>query len=326
MLSALFLVSLLGTQAQHDVVLRYTGPGKEVKFAGDGVGWDHPALMKREDNAWTYHLKRNSGPIRVEYKFIVDGQWINDPNAPKIDNGVGGENSIYQSPDYKIEIHDAEPKTPWKRTVLDVKGREVVIYAPENSRNLPILTYADGAEYEKRVKIQKVLANLVEEKKIKPVVLVLISPKERMKEYWNDWKPYGDWFVHWVLPAVRKQTHASFRPNYVYVGGASLGGTISLRLLEEYPDEVAGGLHSQSGAFWADPRLTEKANLKKIKSWAKLYMDYGSMEGELTASNQLALANLGSRRGVASEVTQEGHNWTAWRHRLEEGLIFLFGK
>jgi hypothetical protein len=33
-------------------------------------------------------------PVRVEYEFVVDGQWLVDPLCPNVvDNGVGEQNS-----------------------------------------------------------------------------------------------------------------------------------------------------------------------------------------------------------------------------------------
>ncbi|MGC5189107.1 hypothetical protein ACPXBB_26280, partial [Escherichia coli] len=74
------------------------------------------------------------------------------------------------------------------------------------------------------------IANLVEAKKIRPVILVLIPPVDRMKEYGRGWKEYADHLFNDWLPAVRQATGASSEAKDLYVGGSSMGGVISLRL------------------------------------------------------------------------------------------------
>ncbi|MBI2114683.1 MAG: isoamylase early set domain-containing protein [candidate division NC10 bacterium] len=67
---------------------------KTVALAGDFNGWStiaHP--MKRgRDRIWT--IEMDIPPGRHEYKFLVNGEaWWNDPDAPKVQNVWGTENS-----------------------------------------------------------------------------------------------------------------------------------------------------------------------------------------------------------------------------------------
>ena len=67
---------------------------KTVMLAGDFNNWStasHP--MKRgRDQVWTAEV--DLPPGRHEYKFVVDGkEWWNDPEAPKVPNIWGTENS-----------------------------------------------------------------------------------------------------------------------------------------------------------------------------------------------------------------------------------------
>src|SRR5688500_5283811 len=192
------------------VTFRCEAPAaKDVKFAGDYFGWESPRPMKSQNGSWTIALTLPED-ARIEYKFVVDGNWILDPKNPKkLDNGVGGENSVYEGPRYRLRSNEGEPIRPMKRTILNIKEREVIVFAPEKSNGLPILVYADGQNYEKYGKIQNVVQNLVEAKKIKPVVLCLIPPKNRFNEYGVDWKEYAALLFGDVLPAVRTLTGAS---------------------------------------------------------------------------------------------------------------------
>lgn len=65
-----------------------------VTVGGDFNHWDtgtHP-MRRQADGSWTLELELPVG--RHEYKFLVDGrQWWNDPEAHKVPNFWGSENS-----------------------------------------------------------------------------------------------------------------------------------------------------------------------------------------------------------------------------------------
>lgn len=326
-----FLAAVLLTPEK--VTLHYANPtAKSVAIAGDLSGWGLPQPMTKQGDGWSISFDLPDD-ARFEYKFVVDGNWILDPKNPKKnDNGIGGENSAYEGPQYVLRTIEGEPKTPLKRTLLKIEEREAIVFAPARSKNLPILVYGDGQDYELYGKIQNVVQNLVEAKKIRPVVLVLVPPVDRMNEYGDGWKDYADTLFGRILPVVRKLTGASDRARDLFVGGSSMGGAISLRLAEEFPDKVAGGVHSQSGAFMyrgtaTEEQLCSQAAFKKMAPTTRLWLCWGAFEGGLTTSNEKATATLtATRRRFGSKVTNEGHNWTAWRNRMADALVYLLGR
>jgi 1,4-alpha-glucan branching enzyme len=66
-----------------------------VQLAGDFNSWDphvHP-LERTTEERW--EIKLNLSPGRYEYRFLVDGQWHNDPNCSDFaSNPFGGENNV----------------------------------------------------------------------------------------------------------------------------------------------------------------------------------------------------------------------------------------
>ncbi len=68
---------------------------KSVFVAGSFNGWN-PArtpLTRKSDGRWVGDLTGITG--RHEYLFVVDGQWVPDPNAPEsVQNPFGGKNSV----------------------------------------------------------------------------------------------------------------------------------------------------------------------------------------------------------------------------------------
>ena len=68
---------------------------KEVYVAGSFNGWvpQKSPLSPTGNGRWVGDLV--VGPGRYEYLFVVDGQWLTDPNAREtVDNPFGGKNSV----------------------------------------------------------------------------------------------------------------------------------------------------------------------------------------------------------------------------------------
>lgn len=78
------------------IVLEIVSPAaKQVLVAGSFNQWnpERTPLVAASDGRWTGHL--NLGPGRHEYLFVVDGQWLPDPNAREsVANPFGGRNSV----------------------------------------------------------------------------------------------------------------------------------------------------------------------------------------------------------------------------------------
>ena len=68
---------------------------QNVELVGDFTNWaDSPvALKKSKDGTWKASVSIEPGTH--EYRFKVDGQWVNDPECPKrLTNPYGEENCI----------------------------------------------------------------------------------------------------------------------------------------------------------------------------------------------------------------------------------------
>lgn len=63
-------------------------------MSGSFNGWnEHKLKMQKTDNAWVKTINLNGG--KHHYKFIVDGEWITDPdNSVKEYDYSGNINSV----------------------------------------------------------------------------------------------------------------------------------------------------------------------------------------------------------------------------------------
>jgi 1,4-alpha-glucan branching enzyme len=81
---------------EEEIVLTYLAPeAKSVYVAGAFNAWDPEAtpLKNMGVGEWVVRLMLRSG--RYEYRFVVDGQWIDDPEAvQRVANPHGGFNSV----------------------------------------------------------------------------------------------------------------------------------------------------------------------------------------------------------------------------------------
>ncbi len=66
-----------------------------VLLAGDFSQWTDKAipLKRAQDGLWKATVSLEPG--RYEYRFLVDGQWQDDPNCQaRVQNAFGGENCV----------------------------------------------------------------------------------------------------------------------------------------------------------------------------------------------------------------------------------------
>jgi len=82
--------------SQPTISIEFIKPGaKQVAVAGDFNDWkpERSPLIQIDNGKWVGDL--NVKPGRHEYLFVVDGQWLPDPNAREnVQNPFGGKNSV----------------------------------------------------------------------------------------------------------------------------------------------------------------------------------------------------------------------------------------
>ena len=83
---------------QQTVWFTFNAPNaKEVRIAGDFSEWEvsAKALSQKSDGIWEIGISLPPGIY--EYKFLVDGEWCNDPRCEEsVTNSFGSRNNVLE--------------------------------------------------------------------------------------------------------------------------------------------------------------------------------------------------------------------------------------
>ncbi len=284
-----------------------------------------------------HHTMEFRGPLRVEYKFIVDGQWVVDPFCPnKVDNGIGEQNSFFAVGDFQ-----EPPELEWVPTIphgrveeFDFKSkllrnsRRVYVYLPptyetDSAHRFPTVYVHDGGEYLTRARLATVLDNLLHSRDIPPLIAVMVDPVNRAREYWAN-EDYGRFTEEELLPYIDDHYRTLARREARGVMGASLGGLISTYLALSRP-HLFSKVGGQSSAFFLEQDKIVTL-VRDLSAPIAFYFDVGKYEPQFIPAHRRLVPLLEAKD--CSCFFQElagGHNWTSWRAHLKDLLTFLWG-
>jgi enterochelin esterase family protein len=326
----------------EDVTFIYRGEAKRVEAVGDFTGWS-PAGLALRDVPGAANLKfvRLKFPraARLEYKLVADGQRILDPlNPNKNDNGVGGQNSNFNGPDYRPAAFAAgRDDLRGRLERLGVPGddaRKVQVYLPPGyaagASRYPVLYMQDGTQSVALGRAAETADRMITEGRLDPFIIVFIDPLDRMKEYWAS-DQFADWMARTLVPLVDSRYRTRAERDGRALLGASLGGTISVWTALRHPDTFARvGGHSTAFQIDEERVLTALSRLDDGARRAhpfRFYLDAGRYEPPIFDTARRANLILRARGyPVAYREAPVGHNHTAWRDRLADAYTALWAK
>lgn len=242
--------------------------------------------------------------------------------------------------------------------------RDLLVWLPPDyerapHRTYPVLYLHDGQNVfdfapptPGEWKADETATQLVSQGLIEPIIIVAIphSGPTRTAEYMppvttepilDGRPPLGDAHVAWLLSEVKPRVERAFRvktdaPN-VAIGGASLGGLISLYAASKHP-EVFGKVLAESPALAFGGDQFWKRTFEPVQKWPqKVYLAVGGKEAVTDADKSERFAdevkqfNTFLESKGFSERTKRFiyepsavHNEDAWASRFPEALRFLF--
>jgi enterochelin esterase-like enzyme len=319
--------------------LYYSPEARRVVLTGEFTQWGRRGitLTPLGKTGIFYHTLEFRGPLRVEYKFIVDGHWMLDPFCPNtVDNGIGEQNSFFVVGDFQ-EPSELEwiPTIPHGRVEdFDLKStvlrnsRRLYVYLPpgyeaDAAHRFPTFYVHDGGEYLTRARLATVLDNLLHSRDIPPLMAVMVDPVDRTREYWAN-EDYGRFTEEELLPYIDDHYRTLAQREARGVMGASLGGLISTYLALSRP-HLFSKVGGQSSAFFLEQDKIA-ALVHELSVPISCYFDVGKYEPQFTPAHRRLVPLLEAKNCPCFfQVLASGHNWTSWRAHLKDLLTFLWG-
>ena len=294
---------------------------KEVFLAGEMTDWDAGKVAMQRDEHSTWRTALDLEPGQWLYKFVVDGQWVQDPGTDDHDaDGRGGQHSFVFVGDGPWTV---EPGTPRGQ----VQARQVAsralgatmtvnVYLPPGFRpgqQLPVLWLLHGSEMDadqwtRTGHIERYMDHLIAAGTIRPFVVVMPSGHRGHDSY----DGASERFIADELPRWLASTYG-LRPTRATtaVAGMSLGGYGTVALAVRHPRQYGFGV---ALAGWYPPSLlAEVERARQLPD--KLVLRCG-LQDDLLASNHDLVAVLDKRHASFDFAEEAGaHTFHFWsRH------------
>lgn len=328
----------------------YKGDANSVSWQGDFTSWGSAKNVNSTGtqitNTKIYYLKaRFPSDARIDYKIVVGSNWILDPNNPNQQWSGFGPNSELRMPDYEpspyTELQSGTQVGTLKAYTTIVSSHlnytlRYRVWTPANYTTKPINPYkvlfvTDGDEYadQRLGALTQIAANLIQETKIEPIVIVFVSPinptntgqNRRQSEYVLN-SNYSNFLVKELIPTIERDFNVSKVAADRGILGTSLGGLHSAYILATQ-HESFGRIGIQSPAFWYRTQIFDSVSATS-KVPEKLFMSTGTVfDTEKEADKMKTLFDTKGWPNTYLKVN-EGHSWGNWRGVLDETLIALY--
>lgn len=312
-----------------------------IKVAGDFTEWSPSSSNFNliEGTDLYYSVYRFTETARLDYKLIINGNWILDPNNPYYCYGGFGPNSELAMPKY-IRPWEINTYANTKKGTLQTftiastntgKTYTCRIYLPfdyssNTNKYYPTVYINDGDEYINLAQSKNILDNLIDSSLIPSVIAVFVVPTNRNDEYAFAFKEkYSKFIIDELVSYIDNNYRTIKSPGKRAIVGTSLGGNISGYISFNYPDKFGlSGWHSP--AFWVNNKEVVNLYTKNPKKDIKIYTVYGTYEGNSISGIIPQMVDSLKKKGyqIGASVYDEGHSWGLWKATLDEILIYLF--
>jgi enterochelin esterase-like enzyme len=239
------------------------------------------------------------------------------------------------------ELH----KTSVESAVLG-NQRSVTVYTPPGYQKegpaCPWLLLFDADTYQSQVPAPVILDNLIAERRIAPMVAVLVNyPTQGARERELFANPhFADFVSQELVPWVSREYHVSTDPTKNVIGGLSAGGFAAAYLALDH-SEIFGNVISQSGAFWWAPERDEgeepnwlaREYASRPRQPVKFYLEAGMFENDIKGSGGQILETSRTLRDVLRAKGYDvvyhefpgGHDYLTWRGSFADALLAMVG-
>ncbi len=343
-------------------------PGLNNVVLAGGVAPGHPAdyrLARLADTDVWWLTQPTRHDLRTTYWFSLDDplvsiDWGDHPAIESRASRLRRDplNSRQDFAGSLVELPGAAPQ-PWIRRRPHVpvgtlhassftsavlgNERKISVYRPPGfdprGGKYPLLIVFDLDAYTLQIPLPTILSNLIADRKIPPVVALLVgNAKDARARELACHEPFVTFLTDELLPRVQREHHATSDPRHVLAAGSSLGGLAAAYLAWQRPD-VVGNVLSQSCPFaWSPETAATPHDLAAQGEWLarqivsappqslRFYLEVGLLESARFETRHLRDVLLAKGYHVAGyHEYHGGHDYVNWRGSIADGLIALWG-
>jgi len=357
-------------------VWRGDGETRRVDMTGGlptGDDFTKPLARLLDTDLW-YRTERLPNDARFTYSFFLnlDKPRPGDKDAmqklfTQLRRDPFNPRTFVSPPNSAIVELPAAPPQPWLKRASSLpqgeikphkikseilkEERAVRIYTPPGydpkGKPCGLLIYFDGEAVPFAVPLPTILDNLIDAKKIPPMVAVMVNSQTTRERDLACSETFADFLAKELVGFARANYNVSADPSQTVVSGFSLGGLAAAYCGMRHP-EVFGNVLSQSGSFWYYAGWKQSADLfekdyftgsgwltrqfaKSPRLPLRFFMEVGALEQGIPISMVLENRRLHDvlvAKGypVTYSEYNGGHSMLSWRGSVADGLIVLIGK
>ena len=336
------------------VAFLFKGEAEEVEWVGDFSGWKTGQFKGErlgKSNIWRC-VSEFPEDARLDYKIIVDGEWILDPANPHqqwagVNNGQ--PNSELRMPKWKNEKEAVRqayiPEGKVSEDVIlksEALGYEVgyKVFTPYNYNKLESfssLYVLDGQEYSHPLmgNMYATLNNLIAKSKIEPLVVIFIDPRNpedildnrRESEF-----RFNDAFINFItkelIPEIEEDYKVKTDRDSRGIMGTSYGGLCTSYAGIKANDHFSKlGIHSP--AYWyQEPKIFDLYENIETVLPLKVFMSTGVIKDTQDGARKMKaiMESIGESKveSIKYMEVNEGHSWGNWKALTDDLLEELF--
>jgi enterochelin esterase family protein len=286
----------------------------------------------RNDARFVYKLSEND-PLTSFVDANRKANTVIDPLNPRVFP------TQHSAPSQEVALRPSD--TPGKveqsrfHSATLNNDRDIWVYTPHDfnrdGASYPLVVVLDGRPYTTWVPVPTILDNLIQQRRIAPVVAIMVGAVNRETEQ-SCSTSFGNFLADELVPWMRANYHASAEPQLTVIGGSSRGGLASTCAAYHHPT-VFGKVLSQSGSYWWKPDnspnpewLTAQfARVPKLP--LRFYIEVGLMEISDQLDTNRRFQRVLNSKGYAVDYREfnGNHTYLDWRGTFGDGLVSLIG-
>ncbi|MEO0649233.1 MAG: alpha/beta hydrolase-fold protein [Planctomycetota bacterium] len=313
---------------------------QSVAVAGDHNRWQPTALERLEGTDLWWRADSFSPSARIDYKLVVDGDWVLDPSNDALQRSGFGDNSELAMPEFEPSSWTA-PRSgeapPLEVLTVEsaVLERDVTVrlHRPPaehlDERALSLLIVSDGHEYADDAlgALPLVADRLLAAGRMRPTVCAFVDPRDasgvnRRASELGGSGAFGDFVAEELLDALERHLGQTFAREDVATLGTSLGGVASALVFAAAHERVgAVGIHSP--ALWVAPGAAQAALTESASKPTRVFLAWGTINDGGDATTKLGRAIEAARIPLESVTADQGHSWGLWSWVMDETLETL---